>query len=144
MKHYWVVNKETKAMIASGDDDFKSRCSIGPDQMWLEVPEDLHPANVKVEETPEVPEVLDEEGNITSPAIPSSLSLIEDPLKSSPLWAKLREERNKKLAECDYTVLADADLTTAQKTAWKAYRQSLRDLPEVSQDPDSVVWPTKP
>ena len=40
-----------------------------------------------------------------------------------------RTVRNKFLAECDWTQFPDAPLTEDQKTAWRAYRQALRDLP---------------
>ena len=61
----------------------------------------------------------------------------------------LREERNKRLSECDWR--AYSDLTISDE--WKTYRQALRDLP-ASTTPvidttsmcgiTSVTWPTKP
>lgn len=56
-------------------------------------------------------------------------------------WHFLRAERNARLAECDWTVLADTPTTTA---AWKVYRQQLRDLPDNTTDPFNPVWPTPP
>ncbi len=65
----------------------------------------------------------------------------------------LRIERNKLLAACDWVVLTDSQLTTSKKTAWKTYRQSLRDLPANSSptldsdgnlDMSSVTFPTEP
>ncbi len=65
----------------------------------------------------------------------------------------LRRERNRLLAACDWVVLTDSQLTTSKKTAWKTYRQSLRDLPANSSptlDSDgnlnmsSVTFPTEP
>ena len=65
----------------------------------------------------------------------------------------LRAERNKLLAACDWVVLTDSQLTTSKKTAWKTYRQSLRDLPASSSptldsdgnlDMSSVTFPTEP
>ena len=61
----------------------------------------------------------------------------------------LRVERNARLAACDWR--ASSDLTLA--TAWKTYRQSLRDLPASSSptldsdgnlDMSSVTFPTEP
>ena len=61
----------------------------------------------------------------------------------------LREERDKKLAKCDWR--ASSDLTLSD--AWKTYRQELRDLPASTTptltagytlDPSSVTWPTEP
>ena len=65
----------------------------------------------------------------------------------------LRVERDKLLAACDWVVLSDSQLTTTKKTAWKTYRQSLRDLPASSSpkldsngnlDMSSVTFPTEP
>lgn len=55
--------------------------------------------------------------------------------------AKIRETRNDKLKESDWTQLADS---TVDKTAWASYRQALRDLPTQSGFPNQVVWPTQP
>ena len=53
----------------------------------------------------------------------------------------MREQRNTKLADCDWTQLADS---TADKAAWAAYRQALRDVPSQSGFPWEVTWPTTP
>ena len=63
----------------------------------------------------------------------------------------LREERFRRLSECDWT--QGADVPNSIKTAWQTYRQQLRDLPASSSpkldeiyelDLSSVTWPTKP
>ena len=54
---------------------------------------------------------------------------------------KIREERNKRLAACDWTQLADSP---ADKATWATYRQALRDVPEQDTFPSSVIWPTEP
>lgn len=56
-------------------------------------------------------------------------------------WRDLRAERDRLLAESDWTVLGDSPTPTA---AWKTYRQALRDLPANTTDPFNVVWPTPP
>ena len=65
----------------------------------------------------------------------------------------LREERNKRIAETDWTQLKDIDLDIIRERNWKNYRQALRDLPSNSNpkldsfgnlDLSSVNWPTKP
>ena len=53
----------------------------------------------------------------------------------------VRTERNKKLADTDWTQLADS---TANATAWGTYRQALRDLPNTDGFPHNVTWPTEP
>ena len=54
--------------------------------------------------------------------------------------ASVREDRDKRLAECDW--MANSDVTMA--SAWTTYRQGLRDVPAQSGFPNSVTWPTKP
>ena len=66
----------------------------------------------------------------------------------------LREERNKRLAECDWVVTKYAEYGYNIPKEWRAYRQTLRDLPSISYKPeldnfgrlkmDSVAWPTPP
>ena len=57
---------------------------------------------------------------------------------------EVRAERNRLLAECDWTQLADVVLTDEAKAAWAAYRQALRDITAQEGFPDSVTYPTKP
>lgn len=66
----------------------------------------------------------------------------------------LREKRNEKLAESDWTILSDSQLTTTKQNEWKTYRQALRDLPASANpkieadsgvlDPSSYMFPTEP
>ena len=56
-------------------------------------------------------------------------------------WTRVRKERNKHLAESDWTQLPDAPLTTLDKSDWSIYRQQLRDITEQA-DPFSLVWPS--
>jgi hypothetical protein len=53
----------------------------------------------------------------------------------------VREDRNKRLAETDWTQLTDAPVNSA---AWGTYRQNLRNITEQSGFPWEVTWPTKP
>ena len=53
---------------------------------------------------------------------------------------RLREERNRRLAETDYVALTDATLSEEMRT----YRQALRDLPANTSDPANPTWPVKP
>jgi len=54
----------------------------------------------------------------------------------------VREQRNAKLAECDWTQLDD--YVGGQKLAWAAYRQALRDVPAQTGFPWTVNWPVAP
>lgn len=60
------------------------------------------------------------------------------------LWADVRAERNRLLKESDWTVLPDSPLLPDEVDAWKIYRQELRDLPQVFDSLEDVVWPEKP
>jgi hypothetical protein len=53
----------------------------------------------------------------------------------------VRDQRKTKLAESDWTQIADS---TADKAAWATYRQALRDVPSQSGFPWEVTWPTTP
>lgn len=53
----------------------------------------------------------------------------------------VRADRNGRLSLCDWTQLADS---TADKEAWAAYRQALRDIPDQPGFPWDVQWPEQP
>jgi hypothetical protein len=53
----------------------------------------------------------------------------------------MREQRNVKLSESDWTQLADS---VVDKAAWATYRQALRDVPTQSSFPWDITWPTQP
>lgn len=55
-------------------------------------------------------------------------------------WTNVRSERNRKLAECDWTQLPDAPVDAA---VWATYRQALRDI-TTQTDPFNIVWPEVP
>ena len=75
--------------------------------------------------------------------------LVEVPMK------RLRQERNQKLQETDWTQYRDVSLSN--DSDWQTYRQSLRDLPQnfspiidvITEDGYPIVkeqtnWPEKP
>jgi len=53
----------------------------------------------------------------------------------------VRQSRSEKLAECDWTQVADAPV---DKAVWATYRQALRDVTAQSGFPWTVEWPVKP
>ena len=55
--------------------------------------------------------------------------------------ANVRTSRNEKLAECDWTQIADS---TADKPAWATYRQALRDVTAQDGFPWDINWPEGP
>ena len=98
---------------------------------YIPVPEGLDTSFINVVES-------EEEGE-------TSYSLeVDSETKNSFHLSKLRSERNKRLAECDWTQLSDAPLTDFKKNQWAEYRQTLRDLPENTVNYDSPTWPEEP
>jgi len=58
-------------------------------------------------------------------------------------WASLRLERNALLVSSDWTQASDSPLDEV-KAEWAVYRESLRDLPENTDDPANPTWRTPP
>lgn len=65
----------------------------------------------------------------------------------------LRNERDQRLASCDWRVIMAKETGSNIPAAWKTYRQALRDLPASASpkldsngdlDYSSVTWPTQP
>lgn len=52
-----------------------------------------------------------------------------------------RADRTKRLADSDWTQLADS---TADKEAWATYRQALRDITDQAGFPWTITWPDAP
>ena len=75
-------------------------------------------------------------------------------LEAAEPFKLLREERNRRLAECDWIVTKNAEYGYNISKEWRTYRQALRDLPSITYKPeltefgslkmDSVAWPTPP
>jgi hypothetical protein len=70
-------------------------------------------------------------------------------------WQEFRNIRDYKLLQSDWTQLADAPVSSEQKQLWEIYRQELRDLPGIIEDPKPMVvshftgeihpdWPVPP
>lgn len=66
------------------------------------------------------------------------------PVQSPPLESymdELRAERDRRLAESDWTQLPDAPVDAE---LWRPYRQTLRDFPATVKDPTRPLWPVPP
>lgn len=71
--------------------------------------------------------------------------------KKNEFFKALRQERNRRLTECDWTQLADVQglRNKSWRDGWNQYRQALRDLPQTYRDTttfdlSSVEWPASP
>lgn len=58
-------------------------------------------------------------------------------------WSAVRAQRDRKLAESDWTQLPDVPLTEEQKAAWQVYRADLRNVTS-QPDPFNINWPQVP
>jgi hypothetical protein len=63
-------------------------------------------------------------------------------LINSKPWVAFRNERDKKLTETDWT--QTNDIIMENDSEWKVYRQSLRDIPSTTENPENPVWPERP
>ena len=80
------------------------------------------------------------EGAWTQTWVVTDLSEAELAQVVADQWTRVRRDRNRLLADCDWTQLSDAPVDAA---VWVAYRQLLRDI-TTQPDPFNLVWPTKP
>ena len=61
--------------------------------------------------------------------------------KDAEQATSVRTDRTKRLADSDWTQIADS---TADKAAWATYRTALRDITKADGFPWTMVWPTQP
>jgi hypothetical protein len=69
---------------------------------------------------------------------------LQELMAAQPL-KELRTKRNTVLDQSDkYATIDYPHATPEKKQEWLDYRQALRDLPSVTEDPANPVWPTAP
>jgi len=83
---------------------------------------------------------VDELGNLYDDIGDAEFTDVPTP---SEALAMVRTERNARLAQSDWTQLADVPLGSAQVTQWRIYRQELRDMMDGFAWNVST-WPRKP
>jgi hypothetical protein len=62
-------------------------------------------------------------------------------MKDAEQAKAVRQQRTEKLKDSDWTQIADS---TADKAAWAAHRQALRDITSQAGFPWTIDWPVKP
>jgi hypothetical protein len=80
-------------------------------------------------------DTTDEEGNVTTAAEHEAAYKAQ---KDAEQAKAVRADRNKRLADSDWTQVADAPV---DKAAWAAHRQALRDVTAQEGFPWNVQWP---
>ena len=69
---------------------------------------------------------------------------VDRQIAMQPTEAEVRAQRDKLLAETDWTQVADAPIDSATRSAMRVYRQLLRDVTEQEGFPTNIVWPEMP
>ena len=90
--------------------------------------------------------------NIVTGTLPTKTEVMNkaQELYDGEAMRRLRVHRDNLLRDTDWVVTKASETGVAETTAWKTYRQALRDLPS-SATPEldgpfvkNVTWPTKP
>ena len=97
-------------------------------------------------------EILDDEGKSHDPKqYVQSHFVGDDSAKDARIlaneWTRIRRERDRLLAESDWTQANDTPIASGKVTEWGTYRTSLRDLPSDQSSKtkySDITWPTKP
>ena len=82
-------------------------------------------------------EYTDEEGNVQTVSAQQTAYTTR---RNNEKAVVERATRDTLLKETDHFALSDVTMTDAMKT----YRQALRDVPQQSEFPNTITWPTKP
>lgn len=120
--------------------------AAGPEPEWMAengiVPVTyFKPYDAQIEKLVSVDPYL--EGDAVYAVTVEPLTAGELAARNDSQWAKVRADRNKRLADCDWTQLSDAPLNSDQKADWATYRQALRDITNQT-DPFNIIWPEQP
>ena len=129
MKKYTAVvshssGKITKYLDFDSEDDAKAHVATHGGKVVADLDDDL------------------EYWDVSSDATKDTDQLATDILALK--WASIRSQRNAKLAESDYMSYSDSP---TMSSAWKTYRQELRDLPSKYNDTtvqETITWPDEP
>jgi len=82
-------------------------------------------------------------GKIVQDNLPAWLAYAKA-AEAKQLAANVRTQRDKLLAETDWTQADDAPLSSEDKEFMRKYRQALRDITAQSGFPRDIKWPEKP
>ena len=59
-------------------------------------------------------------------------------------WAIARWWRTALLNESDWSQVSDNDLTEEKRLEWRTYRETLRSLTDIYEDPEEIIFPDLP
>lgn len=123
---------------------------------WPFVAEDIEPLGFGIydfsnqpdlgtfEKAVEVAPVKDEYGRWRQTWAVEPMTDEEVAARTEQEWGTVRGKRNFLLARTDWWVVASVESGVPMTAERAAYRQALRDLPQMQTDPFNIVWPTPP
>ena len=138
---YWIWLDSITTVTGTPPDEIKTVDYSGEDY-------EIHEVDVDVDElTTSGHIVFDLEGTHYHLSWDgSSVSADDDALatyQTAEKWKDIRSQRDALLSDTDWVVVKAKETGGNVSSAWKKYRQDLRDVPTQS-DPDKITWPTKP
>ena len=122
-------------VVECTDENVQERLVQLDDYISIPLPPKIKEYNIKYYASKRnAEEIKDVDGNSYDPKqYVQSHFVPDDSAKDARLladvWTRIREERDRLLAESDWTQANDTPLTDANVAKWKTYRTSLRDLP---------------
>ena len=85
----------------------------------------------------------DDSGNVIIEVNQEKITKMNEDVRQFNL-IQLRIKRDAVLQQCDWVLVPDTPLSQEKIDEWKVYRQALRDLPSLAEDPENPGWPVAP
>lgn len=97
-----------------------------------------------IDKDPKYVQISSDSSNVKIGSLYSNGSFSDPTMEEDIYWTRVREERNRLLAETDWVVIKANESGTPVSDEWKNYRQALRDITTTFQNANDVVFPDKP
>jgi len=144
-----IIDRQTGVIATFYEDEAPNQGKFGGPWGWpdstvhVEVPSNMDKDVIRALKV--VTETVENDGQTVEV---DSYTFEEDPekveAKIEQQWQALRAERNRRLAETDWTMTLDAPLDDEKKAAMREYREVLRSLPAQLENTSNVNWPVIP
>ena len=117
-------------------DIFQCMSALRPGSLWK-----MHEENNPIPEN-KLENVLWDSPDVVTPTMHEIEEYYNNIFKPNLLITKLRKKRNILLGLSDWT--QTNDIIMENENQWKEYRQALRDLPSITENPENPTWPEPP
>ena len=95
--------------------------------------------------TPEEPDIETVLSGVTMPYTDSNYAIAQaEAWQGEVTVEEIRAQRDKLLADTDWTQTLDAPIDAATRESMRTYRQALRDVPQQDGFPADIQWPELP